>query len=91
MVDHVFDEAILTKLLQEPLQDGELILGVDYKVNDNWLVDVNDATKVLVEDDDIIDIGKHIPLIMPMTPGFFSVPPRFSPPLRRVYGMVIRL
>ena len=39
MVDHVFDETILTELLQQPLQDGELILVVDYKVNDNWLVD----------------------------------------------------
>lgn len=60
MSDHVFDESILRKLLHETPRDDEIILAADYRVNENRLVDVNDVTKLLVEDQRIVDIGKGI-------------------------------
>lgn len=60
MGDHVFDELILKKLKNERIADGEVMLAVDYNIKTNKLVDVNDVTKVLVEDNRILDIGKNI-------------------------------
>lgn len=60
MSDHVFEETILSRLLHETLRDDEIILAADYRVNENRLVDVDDVTKVLVEDQRIVAIGKDI-------------------------------
>ncbi|MBA7519614.1 Bifunctional IPC transferase and DIPP synthase [subsurface metagenome] len=60
MSDHIFDCSILTELLQEKVVDGEIMLAVDYKL-ENSIVDVDDVTKVLVDGKDkIINIGKDI-------------------------------
>ena len=60
MADHVFDEVILTRLVREPLQDGELILAADYNVDGNRFVDADDVTRVLAENGRIIEIGKGL-------------------------------
>ena len=60
MGDHVFDEIILRQLVREPLQEGEVILAADFGVDENQLVDLNDVTKVLVDDHRVIGIGKDI-------------------------------
>ena len=57
MADHVFDEAILTRIIREPLEYGEVLLAIDYGVNENRLADV---TKVLAEDHRIVDIGQDV-------------------------------
>ncbi|MBL7075541.1 HAD hydrolase-like protein [candidate division KSB1 bacterium] len=57
MGDHVFDESILVRLKNERILDGKVVLAVDYNIKTNNLVDV---TKVLVEDNRILDIGKNI-------------------------------
>lgn len=75
MVDHVFDEAILKELVHEPLQEDELILVTDDNINDNWFVDENDATKVLIEDHHIIDIGKNIKTYNAYDTGIFLCSP----------------
>ena len=60
MSDHIFDESILTELLQEKITDKEVVLAVDYNL-ENKTVDVDDVTKVLVDSKDrIINIGKNI-------------------------------
>jgi CDP-L-myo-inositol myo-inositolphosphotransferase len=60
MSDHIFDESILTELLQEKITDGEIMLAVDYNL-ENKIVDVDDVTKVLVDGKDrIVNIGKDI-------------------------------
>ncbi len=60
MSDHIFDESILTELLQEKIVDGEIMLVVDYNL-ENKIVDVDDVTKVLVDGKDkIVNIGKDI-------------------------------
>ncbi len=58
MAVHVFDEEILRALIRQPLKDGEIILATDHAVTHDPLLDRDDATRVLVEDDRIVDIGK---------------------------------
>ncbi|MHC2995013.1 MAG: NTP transferase domain-containing protein [Candidatus Atribacteria bacterium] len=60
MSDHIFNDSILAELLQEKIVDGEIMLAVDYNL-ENKIVDVDDVTKVLVDDKDrIVNIGKNI-------------------------------
>jgi CDP-L-myo-inositol myo-inositolphosphotransferase len=60
MADHILDRAILDRLLSQPLGDGEVILAADFGVDDNQLVDLDDVTKVLADDQRIVDIGKQL-------------------------------
>ena len=60
MSDHVFDKSVLIKLLQENVERNEVVLVVDRNIKDNGFVDEKDATKVLVKEDKIVDIGKNL-------------------------------
>jgi choline kinase len=60
MSDHIFDESIIAKLKNKKIADDEVMLVVDYNIKTNKLVDIDDVTKVLVEDDRILDTGKDI-------------------------------
>jgi 1L-myo-inositol 1-phosphate cytidylyltransferase len=60
MSDHVFDPAIVAGLLSKRRGDAALTLAADYDVEDP-LLDLDDATKLLVGDDCRIDrIGKAL-------------------------------
>ncbi|MBI3950542.1 MAG: NTP transferase domain-containing protein [Acidobacteria bacterium] len=56
MSDHLFDPNTAQALLRQPLLDGEVILGVDRKLD--RIFDIEDATKVRLSGDRITDIGK---------------------------------
>ena len=58
MADHVFEPATARALLRQPIADEEVILGVDYNID--RIFDLDDATKVRVEGNDIVDIGKDL-------------------------------
>ena len=75
MADHIFDEEILRTLIRQPLKDGEIILATDHAVTDDPLVDRDDATRVLVEDDRIVDIGKELADYNAYDTGVFSCSP----------------
>jgi CDP-L-myo-inositol myo-inositolphosphotransferase len=61
MCDHIYDESILRKLKNEKITEGEIILVVDYNIDNNNQVDSVDATKVLVGNNrEIMNIGKKI-------------------------------
>ena len=75
MADHIFDESILIKLKDKRIADGEVMLAVDYNIKTNKLVDVNDVTKVLVEDNRILDIGKDIKRYTAYDTGIFLCSP----------------
>ncbi len=75
MSDHIFDESILVKLKNEKIADDEVILVVDYNIKTNKLVDIDDVTKVLVEDDRILDIGKGIKKYNAYDTGIFLCSP----------------
>ena len=60
MADHLFNYSILDGLKREQISDDEIILAVDHNIESNKLVDIDDVTKVLVEDNKITAIGKNI-------------------------------
>jgi len=59
MADHLFDPAIIQLLQKQPFNDGDVLLAVDTDKN-NPLVDMEDVTKVCIENGHIINIGKTI-------------------------------
>ena len=58
MADHIFDHEILNELRKATLRQDECILCVDGKKHK--YLDLEDATKVIVTDGRIIDIGKEL-------------------------------
>ena len=75
MSDHIFDESILSKLKDQKITDDEILLAVDYKIKDNKFVDVNDATKVNVQNNNIKSIGKNIKEYNAYDTGIFLCSP----------------
>ena len=75
MVDHLFDREFLVKLTQQQIQEGEVILAVDSNVNSNSLIDIDDVTKVHIEDGKILDIGKDVSEYNAFDTGFFLCNP----------------
>jgi CDP-L-myo-inositol myo-inositolphosphotransferase len=75
MSDHIFDESILMKLKNEKIAGDEVILVVDYNIKTNKLIDIDDVTKVLVEDDRILDIGKDTKKYNAYDTGIFFCSP----------------
>ena len=75
MGDHIFDESILMKLKNERIANGEVTLAVDYNIETNKLVDVDDVTKILVEDNRILNIGKNIKRYNAYDTGIFLCSP----------------
>ena len=75
MSDHIFDKSILEDLMQEKVADGEIILAVDHNFK-NKTVDVDDVTKVLVDDKNrIVNIGKNIKKYNAYDTGIFLCSP----------------
>ena len=59
MADHLFDPRLARALAVYALPDGEIALGVDDDTR-NPLVDLEDVTRVRVEDGNVRDIGKGL-------------------------------
>jgi choline kinase len=60
MTDHIFDPEILRQLTNQNVEDDELVLAVDSRIDNHPFVDLEDVTRVQVEDGQIISIGKGI-------------------------------
>ncbi|MEE8399709.1 MAG: CDP-alcohol phosphatidyltransferase family protein, partial [Desulfobacterales bacterium] len=75
MTDHIFEEITLANLVREPITDGEVVLAADFNIKGNNLVDVNDVTKVSVEDCAISDIGKNLEEYNAYDTGMFLCSP----------------
>ena len=75
MADHVFEEDILTRLSHQTLENGEVILAVDFDVSRNPRVDGDDATRVSTAEGRILDIGKGIERYDAYDTGIFLCSP----------------
>ena len=75
MADHLFDYSILEELKKEQISEDEIILAVDCNIESNKLVDIDDVTKVLVEDSKITAIGKTISNYNAYDTGIFLCSP----------------
>ena len=74
MADHLFDPAVARKLMRLPLADGEIILGVDEDTH-NSLIDMEDVTRVKVEENRLRDIGKGLTDFNGFDTGIFLCTP----------------
>lgn len=73
MADHIFEPATAGALLRQPLGKDEVILGVDRKIES--VFDLDDATKVRLEGNRIVDIGKNLKLYNALDTGMFLCQP----------------
>jgi choline kinase len=73
MADHLFEPKTAQTLIAQPLAMGEVILGVDPKIDD--VFDLDDATKVRREGNLIVDIGKEISRYDALDTGMFLCSP----------------
>jgi len=84
MADHLFDQAIIRSLQEQPLNDGEVLLAVDTDTN-NPLVDIDDVTKVHIKNGYILNIGKTIDDFNGFDTGIFLCTPAIFEALERAY------
>ncbi len=88
MADHLFDPALVRPLTTLTLGDGEIALGVDVNIS-NPLVDLDDVTRVNVEDDGpmerkkIRNIGKGLADFNGFDTGIFLCSPAIFTALER--------
>lgn len=77
MSDHMFDDAILRQLKLNAIADDgrDVILAVDTRLENNPLVDLDDVTRVLEDDGNIVDIGKHLSSYNAFDTGIFYCTP----------------
>ncbi|RMG44218.1 MAG: nucleotidyltransferase [Acidobacteria bacterium] len=73
MADHLFEPETARALLEQPLPSEEVILAVDRKLD--GIFDIEDATKVQVQGDRIIDIGKELVQYQAVDTGMFLCGP----------------
>lgn len=73
MSDHIFEPSTARALLRQPLGENEVILGVDRKIAS--VFDLDDATKVRLEGDRIVDIGKNLRHYNALDTGMFLCQP----------------
>jgi 1L-myo-inositol 1-phosphate cytidylyltransferase len=73
MADHIFEPKTARTLLQQTLRDDEVILGVDYNID--RIFDLEDATKVKIQGDNITDIGKDLVRYDALDTGMFLCGP----------------
>jgi len=74
MADHLFDPSLARSLTAYPLPDGEIALGVDGNTR-SPLIDMEDVTRVKVEDGKISDIGKGLADFNGFDTGIFLCSP----------------
>jgi 1L-myo-inositol 1-phosphate cytidylyltransferase / CDP-L-myo-inositol myo-inositolphosphotransferase len=60
MGDHIFDQELLRRLLEQPIEPGGVVVGADFRLGDDAIADDGDATKLLVEDGRVMGIGKEL-------------------------------
>ena len=73
MADHIFEAETARSLLRQPLGKDEVILGVDRNVG--AIFDLDDATKVRLEQGRIVEIGKLLRTYNALDTGMFLCSP----------------
>ena len=73
MADHIFEAETARLLLQQPVENDEVILAVDRNIR--AIFDLDDATKVKLEKDRILEIGKALQSYNALDTGMFLCTP----------------
>ncbi|HEX9621906.1 MAG TPA: histidinol-phosphate transaminase [Polyangiaceae bacterium] len=83
MADHLYSRDLVRRLLSAPVPAGACALGVDYDVDGCF--DLDDATKVVVRDGRIDDIGKELERYDAIDTGVFRIGPALIAELEELY------
>ncbi len=83
MADHVFDFKALQKMIEQPLPSQGLLLGVDKKLDE--IFDLDDVTKVNLQDEKILNIGKNISDYNAFDTGLFACTRSLVDVLQKIY------
>ena len=70
MADHLFDPQMISSMCRVELGCGEVVLAVDRKLDS--IYDMDDATKVRIEGERIVEIGKEIADYNAIDTGLFA-------------------
>ncbi len=81
MADHIFEPQTARALLHQPVHDGEVILAVDKNIDS--IFDLDDATKVRMRGERIVEIGKNLHLYNALDTGMFHCTPALFQALER--------
>ena len=73
MCDHLFEPQTAKRLLHQSISNDEVILAVDRKIH--TVFDLEDATKVRLDGEHIVDIGKDIASYDALDTGMFLCGP----------------
>ncbi len=73
MADHIFEAETARALLAQPIANDEVILAVDRNIGS--IFDLDDATKVRLEQDRIVEIGKQLRTYNALDTGMFHCSP----------------
>ena len=84
MSDHLWSPDLIQRVEQYPLASDEVVLGIDFKIAD--CVDLDDATKVEISGDRVVNIGKELPRYDALDTGMFCITPAVIEALERVNG-----
>ena len=60
MGDHVFDERLLQRLLEQQIEPGGVVVAADFRLGDDAIANDSDDTKLLVENGRVVEIGKTL-------------------------------
>ncbi len=85
MGDHLFSVDLINEIKEKTLLESEVILAVDKNVN-NPLVDIGDVTKVEVNGDKVINIGKDLKNYNGFDTGIFLCTPGIFQGIERSIG-----
>ncbi|NLH76081.1 MAG: NTP transferase domain-containing protein [Acidobacteria bacterium] len=86
MADHIVDPRLLEGLAERGVDAGGLVLAVDSRVEGHPYVDLDDVTRVRVEDGRIAEIGKRIEGFNAFDTGVFLCTPALFKALEESQG-----
>jgi 1L-myo-inositol 1-phosphate cytidylyltransferase len=84
MSDHLWTPELLHRVRSYPLRADEAVLGIDYKIDE--CCDLDDATKVRLDGDRIVSIGKQLEVYDALDTGVFRITESVISALERVDG-----
>jgi choline kinase len=83
MADHLYSPRVVDAVLAPEFPDGSCVLGVDYDIPRCF--DLDDATKVRVENQRIVEIAKSLTSYNALDAGVFRIGPSLIDALDSVY------
>jgi 1L-myo-inositol 1-phosphate cytidylyltransferase len=83
MADHLYSPRVVDAVLSTEFSEGSCVLGVDYDIPRCF--DLDDATKVRVDKQRIVEIGKTLASYNALDAGVFRIGPSLIESLESVY------